>query len=213
MADPRAYVVRQGDFLSRLAHELGFDAEEAWNDPKNGDLKKKRPNPDMLVPGDVVYFSPKDREWQAVSLGTSKKFEARAPLVTITLCFKHGDKALANEPYLLEGISGEPGTTKGDGTLSLKVPMTTRSFVVYLVARGEAHEVKLGYLDPPETPTGAQMRLAALGVFGRTGGRELVMATEHLAAGVRLFQRMNGLDMTGVLDEATTQKLVEVYGS
>ena len=121
--------------------------------------------------------------------------------------------ASTNRACFAYALSGEPGTTKGDGTISLKVPVTTRSFIVYLVARGEAHEIKVGHLDPPDTTSGAQMRLAALGMFGRTGDRELVMSTEHLAAGVRLFQRLNDLDMTGVLDDATTKTLVEKFGA
>ena len=34
----KPYVVKQGDYLNKLAHRLCFDAEKVWNDPANAEL-------------------------------------------------------------------------------------------------------------------------------------------------------------------------------
>jgi hypothetical protein len=50
----KRYIIRQGDFLARLAHRHGFDAESVWNHPSNAALVKLRPDPDQLCPGDEL---------------------------------------------------------------------------------------------------------------------------------------------------------------
>ena len=59
MAATKPYVVKAGDYTKKLAHTLGFDADEVWNDPKNAELKKLRKDPDMLVAGDVLFVPEK----------------------------------------------------------------------------------------------------------------------------------------------------------
>ncbi len=76
----------------------------------------------------------------------------------------------------------------------------------------QAYEVKVGHLDRADTPSGAQMRLAALGVLSRESGDE-ALPEGQLAAGIRSFQRANKLEVTGALDEKTSKKLVELYGA
>jgi hypothetical protein len=48
------YVVRENDFLLKIAFEFGFDADSVWNAPNNDDLRRLRPNPNQLFPGDVL---------------------------------------------------------------------------------------------------------------------------------------------------------------
>jgi hypothetical protein len=51
MATLTPYVVRQRDYLTKLAHQLSFDGKEVWEDAKNAELKNTRPNMDILAPG------------------------------------------------------------------------------------------------------------------------------------------------------------------
>ena len=208
----RPYVVKQGDILARLAHEYGFDVDQVWNDSANKELKKRRANPNMLLPGDVLYFTPKNQDWTAVSSGTTNKFSAEVPLIAIHVRFKDGDKALAGAQYVIEGLTTAPETTGSDGGIDVKVPITMRSFTVHFIDLVRAYEIKIGHLDPPDTPSGARMRLAALGVFSRECAEE-VLSDEQVAAGLRSFQRANKLEVTGSLDEKTSKKLVELYGA
>lgn len=57
------YVVRQGDYLLKLAQRYGFDAEEVWSHPRNEDLRKLRKDHHILAPGDIVYLPVKANEW------------------------------------------------------------------------------------------------------------------------------------------------------
>ena len=35
----KVHVVRQGEYLRKLAHRFGVDPDELWNHPKNAELK------------------------------------------------------------------------------------------------------------------------------------------------------------------------------
>jgi hypothetical protein len=39
----KPYVVKQGDYVDRIAHAHGVDPDDIWNDPKNAELKKQVP--------------------------------------------------------------------------------------------------------------------------------------------------------------------------
>ena len=50
------YVIRQGDFLAKLAHRFGFDADTVWNDAANTKLGDARTDPNILAPTDILYI-------------------------------------------------------------------------------------------------------------------------------------------------------------
>ncbi|MFT3765690.1 MAG: hypothetical protein QM820_09265 [Minicystis sp.] len=77
----RPYVVRQGDYLTRLAHRFGFDAEEVWNDPKNAEIKKLRSSMEVLAPGDIVYLPEPTRATLPIQKGTTNRYVATIPKV------------------------------------------------------------------------------------------------------------------------------------
>ncbi len=62
------YVIRQGDFLLKLAHKFGFDADSVWSDPSNSALRTLRSDPNILSPGDILYIptppDPQASAWQ-----------------------------------------------------------------------------------------------------------------------------------------------------
>jgi hypothetical protein len=115
MAAPlRPYVVKQGDYLTKLAHTFGFDAEEVWNDPKNAELKQRRADMDVLAPGDVVYLPEASKEGLPLTPGTSNRYTAKVPKIEVTLAFQDGDAPLANEPCEVLGLGGVEGAAPGE---------------------------------------------------------------------------------------------------
>ena len=49
------YVVQQGDYLSRIALRFGFaDWRAIYDHADNASFRKKRPNPNLIKPGDVI---------------------------------------------------------------------------------------------------------------------------------------------------------------
>ena len=217
--DPKPVIITQGDHLSKLAARHGFNADSVWNDPKNADLKKKRPNPNILLSGDVLFVPETKPNWVPATIGSTNRFVATVPRVPVSAGFVRDGKPMANEPYHLQGLVPKPGnsnppTTDGDGYIHLDVPVTVQTFGVYFPNRAELHEVRVGHLDPPDEPTGARMRLGMLGFLGRPGGpRQLQGPPEELPRALRVFQRTYQLEPTGKLDTATVSKLVQLFGS
>jgi hypothetical protein len=52
------YVVKTGDTLSKIAKRFGLKSwQEVYNDPYNATFRVRHPNPNLIVPGDVVRIS------------------------------------------------------------------------------------------------------------------------------------------------------------
>ena len=52
-----AYTVQRGDSLSAIAKRNGLRSwKEIYNDPENADFRKRRPNPNLIFPGDIVMI-------------------------------------------------------------------------------------------------------------------------------------------------------------
>ena len=74
MVQLRPYVIRQGDYVAKLAHRHGFDAAEVWQLPKNETLRRKRGSPDILYPGDILYIPERDQPGQSVRAGGEQRY-------------------------------------------------------------------------------------------------------------------------------------------
>jgi hypothetical protein len=58
--EPQRYLVKPGDSLARIAAQRGYpDWRVVWNAPSNGTLRRARPDPNRLLPGDVVMLPPR----------------------------------------------------------------------------------------------------------------------------------------------------------
>jgi hypothetical protein len=156
------YVIRQGDYVAKLAYSLGFDADTVWNDDKNTDLRGQRPDPNTLLPGDVLYVPDTPTEPQFVDAGTTNTFVASAPTVPVTIKFAEARFASqACEVYELEQLTGL--STNGDGILSFSAPVTLDVVTVLFTGLNFACSCALGCLDPIETLSGVFQRLQNLG--------------------------------------------------
>jgi hypothetical protein len=209
----RPYVVRQGDDLAFIAHRLGVDADAIWNDPKNADLKKLRPNPNILCPGDVVYVpDPTPRKWLPVKVGTTNTFVGTPRTVPLTLTFIQEGKALAGADCVVHG-TGPPAqfTTDGGGALALNVPIGTREIRVEFPDVPVVRTVRLGHLDPVDEPSGLTQRLRNLGYFPH-GPAIDGAGPELVAAAVAEFQEANGLSPTGEVDDQTRSAIESAHG-
>lgn len=203
-----AYVVKQGDYLTKLAHRMGFDADTIWNDPKNADLKKTRPNPDILCPGDVLFVPAPDPTKLDVSIGGSNKYSAEVPTITVALTVAQDGSALSGADYFVEGLAQETkGTTDGDGTVKFDAPVTVREVAIVFPKQNLRYPVHIGDLDPIEEDSGVRMRLLHLGHYGWFPPPGFLTDDDAFADALRDFQSANNIDATGVLDDATRSAL------
>ncbi|APR86241.1 Hypothetical protein A7982_11590 [Minicystis rosea] len=207
----KPYVVKQGDYLEKVAHALGFNADEVWNDPKNAELKKQR-DPNLLHPGDILYVPDRKMQWLPLKSGTDNLYIAKVPRTTVRLVFKDLDKPHANEPYVILGM-GEPeeGTTDGDGALEIKVPVHIREVQISFPKSRITYPIHIGDMDPVEEASGARKRLRHLGYMWAFSGDEADdrEAVDRLA--ILAFQQDQGLEVTGTLDDTTRAALARVH--
>jgi len=212
----KPYVIKQGDYLKKLAHRRGFVADEVWSDPKNAELKAKRKDPNQLVAGDVLYIPddpPKKLPFVAKS---DNQYVADVPKVKVKVALKVAGTVLKQEPYVVKGIGhdDEEKKTDDDGNVEVEAPVHVREFVIYLPKRKQSCNLLIGGLDPIDVPSGVRMRLTHLGFYGAppadgSAGRD----ENRLAAAIAAFQSANGIEATGEADEATQAALAQAHGS
>jgi hypothetical protein len=160
------YVIRQGEFLRRIAYKFGFDPDVVWNDSANDDLRKLRPNPNVLFAGDVLYI-PDDTPPVVHPLvtGSTNAFQAPdPPPVTVVAKFV-GDEpdAYASKAYTVEELDQLTGlTTDGEGTVNFPAPVTLETATVVFTETGERFPLQIGWMDPIDTMYGVFMRLMNL---------------------------------------------------
>jgi hypothetical protein len=159
----RPYVIKQGDYLAKLAYTLGFDANTVWNDPKNADLRTLRPDPNILWPTDVLYIpDPVDAAPMTLSSGTTNTFVTDPPTIPMNLRFLEPECAsqacTVQELPLLTGL-----TTDSNGSVSFSVPITSETLTVAFTDSGKTFTIALGALDPIDTLSGVFQRLQNLG--------------------------------------------------
>lgn len=210
---PKVHTVSQGECLSSIARQYGFkDWTVLYDDPANAELKKRRPNPNALCPGDLVAIpDPKPTAAQR-STGDWHDFTVEREQVRLKVQLMGLDgKALASQDYELT-VDGEQrtGTTDGNGLVDEPVDVKCKTAVLKVAvpvgeeARELTWQLRIGALDPVTTTTGIQARLAHLQYYtGAIDGNLGPLTRGALMA----FQQGAGLDATGVPDEATLNEL------
>ncbi len=213
----KPYVVRAGDYLTKLAHQHGFDADEVWGDGKNSDLKKSRKDPNMLQAGDILFVPDTPRKHLKLEKETSNAYVASVPTVTVSVAVEEDGVPVKNAKYVIEGLGDDKErTTDGDGKVTFDAPVHVREVVVRFTEKKFSMKVGIGDLDPIDTDSGARMRLTHLGFYGaKLEGAEQYEAFDdaQLAAAVGAFQQAQKMKATGILDDATKIALLPSHGS
>jgi N-acetylmuramoyl-L-alanine amidase len=203
------YQVKQGDCIFSIAFENGFFADTIWNHPNNAELKKKREDPHILLPGDVVYIP--ELRIKEVSEPTNQvhKFRCKNTPKILRIQFMGFDAPLANLEYKMD-IDGKETEGKTDGEGWLKQAISPNAKLAKLVlADGSKYELKLGNLDPVDEVTGLQGRLHSLGLYeGRIDGK----MNDETKGALRDFQHSHDLEATGEADAQTKDLLVQMIG-
>lgn len=215
MSELIPYVVRQGDYMTKLAHTGGFDAEDVWKDPKNDALRATRPSMDILAPGDIVFLPKLPKPGLDFTKEATNRYKAVVPKVEVTMTFLDAEyEPIANEPFELQGLE-RPGdvdfgltderTTDGEGKATIRVPVTVREVTAFFPRRNVSYALRVGDMDPKDESTGIRQRLTTLGYLPQdlTSGQEAL----YVPSAIRSFQKDQGLEITGVLDDKTTEAL------
>ncbi len=191
--------VQQGECLSTIADLYRIGTWQSLHDhPNNAALKKARPNPGVLLPGDQVFVperEEKDAKLVARPTGQVHEFKLSARMARLLVVLKDADdKPFEGKKFIVTvGDRDIPGETGDDGLVEVVIPVTARRATLraWLYDDDDPddpdidHDLLLGHLDPPNTISGIQARLQNLGfrvTVDGVMGRETLRAIEHFRA-------------------------------
>lgn len=206
---PINYTVVQGDSIIRLADQHGLFSDTIWNDPANAALKSKRKDMNELVPGDVVVIPDKRPKRIEIATNSKHRFRRKGIPALYRLQLFDVEEPRANQSFTLT-VDGNvvEGNTDANGMLQVHVPATAKAGELIIGPDKFQLLIDFGHLDPITEISGIQKRLNNLGYHCGDPDGTLNDATQDALAD---FQYRFGLDDTGQPDQATLDKLEEVY--
>lgn len=212
------HVVRQGECLSSIAKSYGFvDWRKIYDHPQNAGLKQKRPNPNVIYPGDDIFIPDQELKTEPRHTEKKHKFRLKTQKTLVRIVLKDGSfQPFAGKKYkLVVGDKTYEGRTGSDGLIHQAVVADeeTGLLTAWLgdddSGMGYIWEVRLGHLDPVKELTGIQARLNNLSFnCGEVDG----IYGPHTQAAVEGFQKKYELKVDGIAGPITRSKLEEVHG-
>jgi len=205
------HVVKPGECLSGIAHQYGFgDWQAIYSHEKNEELRSKRPNPNLLFPGDVVFIPERQGLSAQVATGRSHRFVIKRLKPKLIVSLRSKGEPLANRTCeVVVDRRVETLTTDGDGRLEIPLHPATPSVRLHIEGHDEEIVLKVGHLDPISEVSGLQGRLLALGFLRQTPDGKIGPATRRA---LRDFQSASGLQSSGEPDASTQHALEDAYG-
>ena len=205
------HTVAQGEWIQKIAWDNHFYNWEAiWNHAQNADLKQKRQDPNLLLPGDNLFIPDLEPKEVAAATDQVHKYVKKAPKMTINITVRDEDEhPLANKPWKLT-LDGKDysGNTDGDGVLKQEVPVPKSNDEGKLVCEGYQFPIRVGHLNPIDEISGVKHRLANLGFDCGSNDDSI---TPEFQDALKQFQQHADLDPTGEVNQATRDKLKETH--
>ncbi|MCH9687516.1 MAG: peptidoglycan-binding protein [Deltaproteobacteria bacterium] len=210
------HTIRQGECLSSIAKKYGFASWEAiYDHPDNEALRSRRPNPNLVFPGDEVFIPELQQDSVQLSTNSQHRIRVTTPKRTLHLAAETPQRTrLSNAEYRLEvGSKVYEGTTDGDGRLKEMIPALAERAT--LTVGTHVWHLHIAALNPIEDTddegvSGIQGRLKNLAydpgaIDGKTGRRT--------KAAIRRFQaNASSLKVDGICGPKTQQALLEAHG-
>lgn len=152
----RSHTIAEGDCCSSLAAAAGLlDHHAVYDHGDNADLKSRRPNPNMLMVGDVVAVP--EVETKTVDAATTRRHryvvEVRGVKLRLKVLDREG-RPLSGKPWRLTWGGGQrDGTLGGDGKIEAELPATVTA--ARLVLDPDAPPPPPPAAPPPAPPPAA----------------------------------------------------------
>lgn len=206
---PLQHRIESGDSVSRLAKLYGFLPQTIWDAPENSELRSRREDMNMLMPGDVLVIPDKRVDPISLTTGRAHRFRLKGTLAHLRMqLYDFGEPRAGQKFTLTVGKHVVEGTTDGDGILDAQVPVLATSGQLVVGEDQFVIEVMFGHLDPASELSGIQQRLLNLGYTCHDSPGELGASTKRA---LQEFQFTHGLEVTGEIDEATRARIVELH--
>ncbi|MAY75771.1 MAG: hypothetical protein CMJ31_13855 [Phycisphaerae bacterium] len=204
------HVVIAGECLATIAERYNFPKwRTIYDAPENEELRKKRPNPNVIYPGDEVVIPEKREKRESRADGQRHRFKIPIPKweLRLRVLDEVGDPVV-EAPFRLfiDGDMVLEDKTDDQGELMHEVRATAR--IGRIETLGESIDLRLGHLDPVSRVRGVQQRLNNLGF--RAGPADGLAGPKTTSA-VTAFQASRGLDRTGRIDHKLREKLLAAH--
>ena len=207
------YTIRKGECLSSIAKKFGFSRwQTIYKHPDNEAFRKKRPNPNIVCPGDQLTIPERLIREENCTTDKRHKFVLKKQKTLLSIVVQDASgKPLDGKEYKLE-IEGrnEPyrGVVESDGLVEVLIEADTVEgmLTVYASGGGYTWHLDIGDLDPVGESSGAIARLQNLAY-------EIAdeASPGDLAGILESFQLEHGLSVTGELDDDTLGRLTVLH--
>jgi N-acetylmuramoyl-L-alanine amidase len=214
---PITHKVNQGECGEGIAWAHGLeDFKAVWNSGDNAELRKRRSDPNILMPGDALVVPEAKPRVYMLATGKHHRIVLKIPQKELRLrVLAHKDEPLANAKYrlILDDVrQPREGTTDGDGVLKEKVRVHIRGGLLQI--DGRRFRLRFNYInpfpaEPDESMSGVSSRLTNLGY--ESGGASKA-GNPALSSALALYQSDAEIDPTGEADSATKDQLEKDYG-
>ncbi|MFZ4572822.1 MAG: peptidoglycan-binding domain-containing protein [Phycisphaerales bacterium] len=200
--------VRRDETLSKLGAQAKIPWKKIWDHPENAELKRRRGNPNILHVGDNVFVPDLERHEEACATEKRHRFRtgSRMSLRVCLVDSAHAPLVGIAYSFTVDGERMPEETTGDDGVAETPVREDAEHAVLHL-PWGDV-SVQVGVLSPANTVRGVQERLQNLGI--NPGPIDGIFGP-LTAAGIRDFQRCEGMPISGVIDEALVRRLRSVH--
>ena len=209
------HLVEQGECLASLCEKYGFpDWHTIYDHAANADFRSRRPNPNVLLPGDLVEIP--DHQAKTANLGTDSvhQIQVKQPLARLKIKLEDDQgTAFANKKFKLTvGSQVIEDVTDGNGMVDKPISPSATSGELIFWPEGHETEweglqvpLRLGDLHPHDLVSGAKQRLLNLGFFTGDPDETVNPATQISTENFKRWAHLTPVDAN--LDDPTKTRL------
>lgn len=205
------HTVKEGECLATIAKKYGFKRwQTIYEAAENEELCKKRPNPNVLYPGDEIFIPDKEQKEESGATEEKHRFKLKTSKWIFRVEMKDEEmNPLEDYPYelFINDDLFKEGKTKAGGLIEFPMPLEARSGK--LVFMGQETVLKFGVLDPVSRIKGIQQRLNNLGF--NPGPIDGIIGPRTRQAIRRFQQSQKDLKHTGRINDDTRKRLLQVH--
>lgn len=164
----RTYTCIQGDTLSKLAAAHGLHGwRTIYDHPENAELRRRRPNPNVLLPGDPIFIPEKQERQHVGRTETVHRLTVHRAGTRLRIKLVGADyEPLTSTAWKLTiGTNDYAGSTSHDGIVDVALAADAVDGHLTLPAWNHTWHLVIGYLDP--LVDGATGALVASGLQAR----------------------------------------------
>src|SRR4051812_14800731 len=98
---PVTHTVEEGDSVLSLSERHGLFALTIWNDGANAELRQRRSDMNILMPGDVIFIPDRRRKFEKRATGKKHRFRRKGLPAIFRLQLFNRNVPVSSQEYRL----------------------------------------------------------------------------------------------------------------